>query len=111
MGPQNRGGSKLEGEDGSLPALAFLQGLQGKSSQPPPSPPVPASHQGKAGAKSPWIWPSGAQKCHLGQMPAPFLQLEGSTPFSELLEPFICVSASKTHEAANLVTGWLVFSW
>lgn len=86
--------------------LASLQGLKGKCSQLSPSPPAPASHQGQSGAKSPWIWLSRVQKCHLGQMPAPSFQLEVSAPFSELPEPFILVSASKTHVAANLVT-WL----
>lgn len=85
-------------------ALASLQGLQVKCSQPLPSAPVPASHLGKSGAKSPWIWLSGTQKCHLGQMPAPFCPTGSSALFSELRKPFICVSDFPTHVAANLVT-------
>lgn len=38
----------------------------------------------------------------------PALQLEGSTPFLELLETFIGATASKTLVAANLVT-WATF--
>lgn len=85
-------------------ALASRQGLQVKCSQSLPSAPVPASHLGKSGAKSPWIWLSGTQKCHLGQMPVPFCPTGNSALFSELRKPFICVSNFPTHVAANLVT-------
>ena len=67
------------------------------------------SHPGKSGAKSPWIWLSGAQKCHLGQMPAPCPPAGRlHSLFLELPEPFICTTASETLVAANPVT-WVAF--
>lgn len=74
-----------------------------KCSQLPPSP-VSVSHQRKPGAKSPQIWPSEAQKCHLRQMPTPcppagrLHSLLGTPRAFEL-----CL-----HLYANLVT-WAVF--
>lgn len=74
-----------------------------KCSQLPPSP-VPVPHQGKSGAKSPRIWLSGAQKCHLGQMPA-------ACPLAGRLHSLL--GTPKAFErclrlSANLVT-WAVF--
>lgn len=73
-----------------------------------PSSPVPISYEGKSGAKSPWIWLSGAQKYHLGQMPAPCLPAGRLYSFLRTPRALICASASKTLAAANLVT-WAVF--